>query len=261
MVRFATGQESDGRPEAEGTVGQEAYSDQLVKKQLRNVALVIALILMVVEWILYVRQMRYRGKFYLAVRGAGVLLLLLALFGFSVNKRSGVNTTVFLVDISTSNAQNLSEMEAYLDDALKEMPRNNQYGIVTFGKNSLVEQFLTQEDHFSQIMSLPDQTATNFEDAMSRALAMIPANGAGRVVFLTDGKETKGSLAGAASALVSRQIELLALVYDTEQGQDAYVENVELPSYLYQGDSYSMTVTVESNYETDAQIQVWMGTM
>lgn len=261
VVRFATGQESDGRPEAEGTVGQEAYSDQLVKKQLRNVALVIALILMVVEWILYVRQMRYRGKFYLAVRGAGVLLLLLALFGFSVNKRSGVNTTVFLVDISNSNAQNLSEMEAYLDDALKEMPRNNQYGIVTFGKNSLVEQFLTREDHFSQIMSLPDQTATNFEDAMSRALAMIPANGAGRVVFLTDGKETKGSLAGAASALVSRQIELLALVYDTEQGQDAYVENVELPSYLYQGDSYSMTVTVESNYETDAQIQVWMGTM
>ena len=261
VVRFATGQESDGRPEAEETVGQEAYSDQLVKKQLRNVALVIVLILMVVEWILYVRQMRYRGKFYLAVRGAGVLLLLLALFGFSVNKRSGANTTIFLVDISNSNAQNLSEMEAYLDDALKEMPRNNQYGIVTFGKDSLVEQFLTQEDHFSQIMSLPDKTATNFEDAMSRALAMIPANGAGRVVFLTDGKETKGSLTGAASALVSRQIELLALVYDTEQGQDAYVENVELPSYLYQGDSYSMTVTVESNYETDAQIQVWMGTM
>ena len=49
VVRFATGQESDGRPEAEGTVGQEAYSDQLVKKQLRNVVLVIALILMVVE--------------------------------------------------------------------------------------------------------------------------------------------------------------------------------------------------------------------
>lgn len=261
VVRFATGQESDGRPKAEGTVDQGAYRDQLVKKQLRNVALAIALVLLAAEWVIYVRQMRYRGKFYLAVRSAGVILLLLALFGFSINKRSGANTTVFLVDISNSNAQNLSEMESYLDDALAGMPRNNQYGIVTFGKNSLVDQFLTQEDHFSRIMSLPDKTATNFEDAMSRALAMIPANGAGRVVILTDGKETRGSLAGTASALVSRQVELLALVYDTAQGQDAYVENVELPSYLYQGDSYSMTVTVESNYETDAQIQVWMGTM
>ena len=261
VVRFATGKESDGRPEAEGTVDQTAYSSQLVKKQLRNVVLIAVLILMVVEWILYVQQMRYRGKFYLIVRAVGVILLLLALFGFSINKGRGANTTVFLVDISNSNEQNLSAMEEYLDEALKEMPRNNQYGIVTFGKNSLVEQFLTQEDHFSQIMSLPDKTATNFEDAMSRALAMIPAGGAGRVVILTDGKETKGSLASTASALVSRQVELLAMVYDVEQGQDAYVENVELPSYLYQGDSYSMTVTVESNYETDAQIQVWMGTM
>lgn len=261
VVRFATGKESDGRPEAEGTVDQTAYSSQLVKKQLRNVVLVVILILMAVEWIIYVRQMRYRGKFYLIVRAMGVILLLLALFGFSVNKRSGANTTVFLVDISNSNEQNLSAMEDYLDNALKEMPRNNQYGIVTFGKNSLVDQFLTQEDHFSQIMSLPDKTATNFEEAMSRALAMIPANGAGRVVILTDGRETKGSLASTASALVSRQVELLAMVYDVGQGQDAYVENVELPSYLYQGDSYSMTVTVESNYETDAQIQIWMGTM
>lgn len=261
VVRFAVGEESDGRIVAEGTVDREAYSSQLVKKQLRNVLLVIVLLLMAVEWILYVRQMRYRGRFYLAVRAVGVLLLLLALFGFSVTKRNGANTTVFLVDISNSNAQNLSAMEEYLDDMIGEMPGNNQYGIVTFGKNSLVEQFLTREDHFSQIMSLPDKTATNFEDAMSRALAMIPANGAGRVVILTDGRETKGSLAGTASALTARQVELLALVYETGQGQDAYVENVELPSYLYQGDSYSMTVTVESNYETDAQIQIWMGSI
>ncbi|MCM1063441.1 MAG: VWA domain-containing protein [Eubacterium sp.] len=261
VVRFAAAKESDGRPEAEGTVDRSAYSSQLVKKQLRNVALAVVLILMAVEWILYVRQTRYRGKFYLIVRGVGVILILLALFGFSVNKRSGANTTIFLVDISNSNAGNLTEMEAWLDHALTEMPGNDQYGIVTFGKNSLVEQFLTKEDRFSQIMSLPDKTATNFEDALSRALAMIPANGAGRVVLLTDGKETRGNLAGTASALVSRQVELLALVYDIGQGQDAYVENVELPSYLYQGDSYSMTVTVESNYETDAQIQVWMGTM
>jgi len=261
VVRFATGKESDGRLEAEGTVDQTTYSSQLVKKQLRNVVLVIVLILMAVEWILYVRQMRYRGKFYLAVRAVGMLLLLLALSGLAVHKRNGANTTVFLVDISNSNAQNLPAMEAYLNDMLGEMPKNNQYGIVTFGKNSLVEQFLTQEGHFSQIMSLPDKTATNFEDAMSRALTMIPANGAGRVVILTDGKETKGSIASTASALASRQVELLALVYEAGQGQDVYVENVELPGYLYQGDSYSMTVTVESNYETDAQIQIWMGTM
>lgn len=260
VVRFATGSQSNGQLTAEGTEGGGAYGSLLVKKQLRNVLLVIILALLVIEWIVYVRQMRYRGTFYLAVRCAGVVMLLAALFGVAVNRKDAANTTIFLVDISNSNEQNLSGMEEYLDGVLAQMPKENQYGIVTFGKNSLVEQFLTKEDHFSQIMSLPDKTATNFEDAVSRALAMIPANGAGRIVILTDGKETKGDLASTASALAARQVELLAMTYEVSQGQDAYIENVELPSYLYQGDKYSMTVTVESNYETDAQIQIWMGT-
>lgn len=261
VVRFATESQSDGRLTAEGIDAGNAAGNRLVKKQMRNVLLVLVLLLLAAEWFLYVRQMRYRGRFYLAVRIVCVGMLLLALFGVTVNKRDAANTTIFLVDISNSNEQNLTAMEKYLNETLRRMPKENRYGIVTFGKNSLVEQFLTEENHFSQIMSMPDKTATNFEDAMFRALAMIPANGAGRVVVLTDGMETKGDITNAASALVSGQIELLAMVYDVERGQDAYVENVELPSYLYQGDAYSMTVTVESNYETDAQIQIWMGTM
>lgn len=261
VVRFATESQSDGRLTAEGINAGNGAESRLVKKQMRNVLLVLVLLLLAAEWFLYVRQMRYRGRFYLAVRMVCVGMLLLALFGVTVNKRDAANTTIFLVDISNSNEQNLTAMEEYLNETLRRMPKENRYGIVTFGKNSLVEQFLTEENHFSQIMSMPDKTATNFEDAMFRALAMIPANGAGRVVVLTDGMETKGDITNAASALVSGQIELLAMVYDVERGQDAYVENVELPSYLYQGDAYSMTVTVESNYETDAQIQIWMGTM
>lgn len=259
VVRFATEGESDGRITAEGTVSEAAYSSQLVRVRLRNVLLVLALILMIAEWVLYVRQMRYRGRFYLIVRAAGVCILLLALFGVSVNRRGAVNTTVFLLDISDSNEQNLPAMEHDLKAALGRMPKDNQYGIVTFGKDALVEQFLTREDHFTKVMSVPDKTATNFEDALSRALAMIPAEGAGRVVILTDGKETKGDLGRMAPALLSRQVELLAYVYESEKGQDVYVEDVELPGYLYQGDLYSMTVTVVSNYETDARIQILTG--
>lgn len=260
VVRFAAGSQSDGQLTAKGTIPDTAYSNQLVKKQLRNVFLILALLLMIAEWILYVRQIRYRGRFYLAVRAVGLLLLVLAIFGVGIKKRDSANTTVFLVDLSDSNEQNLPAMEAYLKKALDQMPGDNQYGIVTFGKNSVVEQFLTKEDHFSHILSLPDREATNFEDAISRALAMIPANDAGRIVLLTDGKETKGNLASTASALLSRQVELLAYVYEgAEAGPDAYVENVELPGYLYPGDLYTMTVTVESNYETEAEIQIWAG--
>ncbi len=260
VVRFDTGSQSDGQLTAEGTVRQDAYGSGPVKKNLRNILLAVLLVLLVLEWVLYARQTHSRSKFYMAVRLVGVTLVLLALFGISVNRRSGTNTTIFLVDISNSNEQKLGIMESYLRDVLGDMPGGNQYGIVTFGKDSMVEQFLTGEDRFTRIMSLPDKTATNFEDAVSRALAMIPAEGAGRLVILTDGRETRGELANTAAALTAGQVELLAMLYETSQGQDAYVENVKLPAYLYQGDAYSITVTVVSNYDTDAQLQIWMGT-
>ena len=259
VVRFAAGSESDGRLTAAGTVPENSYSGALVKRPLRSAVLIAVLLLLALEWILYVRQTRCRNRFYLGVRAVAVLLLLLALFGVSVRRRDAVNTTVFLVDISESNERNLSAMEKDLREALGKMPKDNQYGIVTFGKNALVEQFLTKENHFTQIMSLPDREATNFEEAVSRALTMIPAGGAGRIVVLTDGRETKGDLTKMASALLSGRIELLARIYETKAGQDAYVEHVELPAYLYRGDLYSMTVTVESNYETEARLQIWTG--
>lgn len=260
VVRFASASQSDGRLTAESFGKTGSFRGQLVRKQLRNMLLILVLILLALEWVLYVRQMCYRGKFYLAVRLVLVLLVIGALSGLSVSRRSAANTTIFLVDISNSNEQNLKAIDSYLGNTIKKMPKNNQYGVVTFGRNSLVEQFLTQEKHFPKIMSMPDKSATNMEEALSRGLSMIPDNGAGRLVILTDGKETKGSIENTASALVSRNVELLSVVYDVTADKDAYIENVELPDYLYEGDSYSMTVTVVSNYDTDATLQIWMGT-
>lgn len=68
---------------------------QLVRKQMRNVILILVLLLMILEWICYVRQMRYRGRFYLAVRLVGLALLVLAVCGISVPLSHAKDTTVF----------------------------------------------------------------------------------------------------------------------------------------------------------------------
>ena len=258
VVHFATDTQSDGRITAEDAGVKSASQKIIVKKQLRNVILVLIIILLVLEWIVYVRQMRYRGKFYLIVRIMTALFVVLALFGFSVNAE---NTTIFLVDLSKSNAQNAEAMDADLKKMIAKMPKDNQYGIVAFGKNSLVEQFVSEEKNFSGMMSAVDETATNLEDAVSRGLSMIPENAAGRLVILTDGKETKGNIESTASALVSKKVELLSILYDVSVGKDTYIENVQMPGYLYAGDSYSMTVNVQSNYDIDARLQVLRGSM
>ena len=139
------------------------------------------------------------------------------------------------------------------------MPSGNAYGIVTFGKDALVEQFLTSERHYGGLMTVPEKAATNFEEAVSKALTLIPGEYSKRLVVLTDGRETRGDIRNMAQALTAGQAEFLTLLYENEETPDAYIDNVTLPAYLHPGDKYSVTVLVESNYDTDAVIALYSG--
>lgn len=259
VVRFQTATESDGRATADSVSGFGQVQIQKVKHTLRNLFLLLVLALLVAEWVIYVRHNRYRGKFYLAVRGIVFLCVVLALLGFKIRIGSGRTATVFVVDLSSSNEEHLEEMEDYLQKSVERMPADNVYGIVTFGRNALVEQFLTPERHYGGLMTVPEMSATNFEEAVSRALTLIPEGANARILVLTDGRETSGEIRNMARALTAGRVEFLSLVYEDEETPDAYIDQVMLPAYLHPGDKYSITVLVESNYDTDADILLYNG--
>ncbi|MCM1127885.1 MAG: VWA domain-containing protein [Lachnospiraceae bacterium] len=259
VVRFQTGAESDGRETADSIGSAEGETLQKVKQAVRNLFLLLALALLLVEWIIYVRRMRYKGKFYLAVRGVVAVCVILALLGIQVHSGSSRTATVFLADLSDSNEGHLKEAEKYLQSVIAKMPAGNAVGIVTFGKNALVEQFLTEENNYGGLLTLPEKTATNFEEAISKALTLIPGDCNGRLVVLTDGKETRGDIRQTGQALSAGRVEFLTLLYEDEETADAYIDHVNLPSYLHPGDKYSVTVFVESNYDTDAVIELYSG--
>lgn len=259
VVRFQTATESDGQAEAPSVIETDELRLQTVRKTLRNVFVVLALVLLVIEWVVYVRQMRYNGKFYLVLRSVVLLCIILALLGVSLPVGSKDTATIFMVDLSNSNEEHLQEAAEYLQETIEKMPSGNEYGIVTFGKNTLVEQFLTDQKYYGGLMTLPEKAATNFEEAFSKALTLLSQNANKRLVVLTDGKETRGDIQHMAQALTAGQVEFLTLLYEDVQTQDAYVDNVTLPAYLHPGDKYNIQVTVESNYDTDAVIVLYNG--
>jgi len=264
VVRFQTETESDGQQDGVSVSAAGETGRQKVKQTLRNVFLLLAIGLLVAEWVVYVRKLRYKGWFYGVVRGAVLLCVLLALVGVQVRIRSARTATIFLVDLSDSNGGNLEEMSSYLAKTIAGKPEGSSkgghsYGIVTFGRDVLVEQFLTSEKHFGGLMTLPQTTATNFEQALSSALTMIPGDSGGRLVLLTDGKQTGGNIQNLARALKAGGIEFLTLLYESEEERDVYIDQVELPAYLHPGDEYAVTVLVESNYETDAELILYHG--
>ncbi len=249
----------DGKQVAEDISGNFVTGAIKGKTALKNVILVLLLIILIAEWLIFVRKMNYKGKLYLVLRIVILLLVILSLFDIRIPRFSKKTATVFVVDLSKSNEDNKNEIAEYLDKTLSKMPSRNSYAIVTFGRDSIVDQFLTDKDMYMGLTTAPDITATDMESAISRAVSLIPSDAAGRIVLLTDGKETKGDIENLMSLADSDNISFEAVFFDSTVGKDAYIDAVDMPAVLHPGDKYYLSVKVMSNYETSAEIEIISG--
>ena len=249
----------DGRAVADNVEGSGGSGSMVARKGIRRAILLIAILLLIAEFLIFAKKMNYRGVFYTVLRVVITLLVILSLIELHIPKRSRNVTTVFLVDVSKSNEINREDMEAYLRKNLNEMPKRNSYAIVTFGRKAVIDQFVTDENMFMGIGAEPDISATDFEDAIGRAVSLIPDDSNGRIVILTDGRETSGDIQNAAAMVTASSVSVEAYGYEALSGQDSFVKNVDMPSVLHPGDKYYMDVAVESNYETDATIIIRSG--
>ena len=120
------------------------------------------------------------------------LLLALALSDINIKLNNKETSTVFLMDVSDSAKEFTSEGEKFISESIENMPKNNKGGVVVFGENTSVEQFLSKNNSFKSVATLPIATSTNIENALTSALGILPQDGAKRIVLITDGEEESG---------------------------------------------------------------------
>lgn len=231
-------------------------------RALRNLLLVLAILLLLVEWIVYVLQVHSnKKKQFLVVRLIVLLVVILAMAGVSVSKKQKKAETIFLVDVSDSMSGNIETMEQYLQQAVEQMPDKNMVGIVAFGKDTAVDQFLTEEKSFSKFTTEPVSIATNIEKAVNTACSMFDEGVTKRLVLITDGSENEGSMNLAATTLKGRDVELYTIAMEDSIGgnSEVYIDRLEAPNVIHVGDHYNVTVSVTSNVETDATLSLFAG--
>ena len=258
VVRFPMS-ESDGRPDDKGNVSTGDYSGALIRKNLRDYLVVAAILLLILELMIYVRGMRYRGKFYIILRCVMALLLVLGILGINIPTKAKVQTTVFLIDLSESDKDHLEEIDKFLSREIRKIGKNDQYGVVAFGDDSVIDQFVTKSDSYSGVMAKVDGDATNIEEAVGRALSMIPSESAGRIVIVTDGRETEGNIMNTAAAITGGDIELRSILLEEDDIDDVYIENATLPDRVSFGEQFTINVTIVSNIETEANLTLTDG--
>ncbi len=232
---------------------------------LRIPLIVIILMILAIEWFVTVKQGilpkkdKLRRNVIIGLQSMVILLLLLAIWNPSIKMGNKNTTTIFLVDVSDSVSNQKQEVEDFVKMALKEMPDDNKAGVVAFGADSKVEQFISEKNLFSGLETLPITTATNLEKAVQGAMALFPEEEAKRLVLITDGNENEGSIKSVTQAVLNSNIQVQVKKLASFTGEEVFVEDLQVPDKINIGDTFKVEGVVRSNVKTKAMLSLYAG--
>lgn len=196
-------------------------------------------------WVWWMHAAGYSGL--PKVRGELSMLVRLGLLGaFAMLlaepravRSKDVMSTMFVVDVSDSIRNESSEASLrYVLEKASKKPTNDEAGLIIFGKTPAVELPPRMTFPFEAINSQLERGSTNIEQALSLAAAMLPADNQGRIVLISDGSQTEGTLARLLDELKSRGVAVDALPIDYSYTQEVWLERLELPQSVKLGETY-----------------------
>ena len=200
----------------------------------------------------------------LATRMVLVVLVLIALSGAHLVRRSDRLTTLFLIDVSKSirpdqRARGLD----FVRKALASKHRTDQAGVVVFGRTPNVE--ARPSDDFDQLDNIHPSVAgdaTDLQGALRVASSTFPADSGRKIVIVSDGNENVGDAASEIESLKRDGVRVdiaappLALGQNGETAAEALVEGVDTPARVRKSAPFPVRIVVSSTVAQSAMVSL-----
>jgi len=215
----------------------------------RPEALLLALLSIPVVWAWHTSRQglaRGRARLSLAVRLLLLLSLVLALADLRLEARADRLAVVFLVDRSLSIGSQARDWQSrWISEALREAGPRNWYGLVVFGRDSVVERSVapTRGGDPTRLTSVVDPRATDLAGALRLAQATFPPDFSRRIVVLSDGRPTQGEALTEARLAAAQGTEVWAATSAAAPGHEVAVRSVEVPSEPSPGQPFDVRIT------------------
>ncbi|MDY7039281.1 MAG: VWA domain-containing protein [Chloroflexota bacterium] len=207
------------------------------------------------------RRRPTRARFWvgLVLRSLLLLALILSLAGMQVRTQADQLTVVFVVDASDSvPAAERAQAVELIRTALREMPRGDLAAVVVFGSDALVERLASEERGFATLESVPDTTRTNIATALQLAMALFPAEGAKRLVLLSDGQENIGHALDQAQLAAAHEVQIVVVpLGGPPTSMEVLLDSLESPADVRQGQRFDLTAHVRSTARVAATLRVF----
>lgn len=175
-------------------------------------------------------------------------LCVLALAAPSVVLPGGQQAVWILADASASARGMQDQMTQSVRTALENKDASVNAGVIAFGGNAMVEKPLAQDGTYNGVTTAVDAQASDLPSALTLASALLPEDAQGRIVVLSDGATE--DVRAAAQQLAARGVTVDYQSFSGDALPDAQISQLNVPSRVYQGQSFTVTVQVTANHDT-----------
>ncbi len=184
----------------------------------------------------------------LVVRLIAITLIVGALAEPSIRDQSKDVGVTVIVDASRSIPAGAQEqIDAYIAQAQDGSRQpNDQLGIITVAENAYAQSTVSRATTRVDRQFIGGTDGTNLMSGVSLAIASAPDAVANRIVLITDGNETDGSLLRAAQAAKAQGIPIDVLPVEFAYADEVIVEALQVPANTRVGESITLKVVLTS---------------
>ena len=201
------------------------------------------------------RSRRIKHRVARVMRCLLTCLCVLALAAPSVVLPGGQQAVWILADASASARGMQDQMTQSVRTALENKDASVNAGVIAFGGNAMVEKPLAQDGTYNGVTTAVDAQASDLSSALTLASALLPEDAQGRIVVLSDGATE--DVRAAAQQLAARGVTVDFQSFSGDALPDAQISQLNVPSRVYQGQSFTVTVQVTANHDTSGTLVLY----
>ena len=201
------------------------------------------------------RSRRIKHRVARVMRCLLTCLCVLALAAPSVVLPGGQQAVWILADASASARGMQDQMTQSVRTALENKDASVNAGVIAFGGNAMVEKPLAQDGTYNGVTTAVDAQASDLSSALTLASALLPEDAQGRIVVLSDGATE--DVRAAAQQLAARGVTVDFQSFSGDALPDAQISQLNVPSRVYQGQSFTVTVQVTANHDTTGTLVLY----
>ncbi|HTB83431.1 MAG TPA: VWA domain-containing protein [Candidatus Sulfotelmatobacter sp.] len=193
------------------------------------------------------------------LRAVVFLLMVTALAQLALKLPDRAGTVIVVADRSESMPQDSDAQEKEIISLLhKSMQPRDQLGVVAFGQDAVVEQSPARTE-FGGFEAQVGADHSSVNDGIESALSLIPPDGGGWILVLSDGKWTGKDPAAAAARAAGRGVAVDYRLISRPQVSDVAIQSFLTPPTVQPGQAFVLSAWVQSPSDQEVQYQLKRG--